>query len=199
MRRAAAVLDGERRGWRSYVLALAAALSLLLALSGCTSHHGPLTNLGDVDQYPAARWNPNLAQNQVAQNAGIYAMPNQHLILIHVQIPDTNLTSLGPGAVHGAVGVWWVALDDRVLGDAGTLLWVPSCGRFKTIDTGGEYDLVGDYLAGPARANLSRYPLAFNPDDGSVSVALSPEDEISIPRSDASSASLPPQSQSCAT
>jgi hypothetical protein len=85
--------------------------------------------------------------------------------------------------VHGAVGVWWIALDDRVPGGDGKLVWVPSCNRFKTYGKGAEYTLAGEYLTGPATANLSRYPLSFNPEDDSISVALSSQDEVSIPRS----------------
>jgi hypothetical protein len=173
---------GDRKpGWRRWsVLALLVVVSGL-AFSGCTRYHGPLTNLGLVDQYPAGRWYPTPAANQVRTGLGIYHLSKQHLILVHIQIPDYKATSLGPGAVHGAVGVWWVALDDRVSGDSSPV-WQPSCVRYKTASQGSEFDVIGDYLAGPATASLSRYPLSFNPDDGSISVALDPADEISMPR-----------------
>lgn len=182
--RAAARGGGRRHGWASSLLALAAALGLLAALSGlagCGQFHGPLTNLGQVDQYLSGRWDPDPARSQVAVNAGIYPMPGKHLILVHVQIPDTSITSLGPGAVHGAVGVWWIALDDRVPGGDGALAWVPSCDRFTTHGQGSEFTLAGSYMSGPATASLSRYPISFNPEDSSISVALSPEDEIKMP------------------
>jgi hypothetical protein len=161
------------------------ALTLVVAsgvLAGCTRYHGPLTNLGTVDEYPATYWHPTPAADQVRTGLGIYNLANHHLILVHIQIPDNATTSLGPGAVRGAVGVWWVALDDRVPGGDGRLVWQPSCVQFKTTGKGAGFDVVGDYLNGPATASLSRYPLSFNPDDSSVSVALDPADEISMPR-----------------
>jgi hypothetical protein len=199
VRRSRLAPAATRRAWAAPLLALAVAVGLLAGLSGCTPYHGPLTNLGDVDQYLPARWNPDPSRNQVEPNAGIYPMPSHHLILVHVQIPDTSVTALGPGAVRGAVGVWWIALDDRVPGGDGKLVWIPSCDRFKTTGKGASYDLAGDYLNGPATANLSRYPLEFNPDDGSVSVALSQQDEITISRSGSGGAApyLPPANQAC--
>lgn len=163
-------------------------------LAGCTKYHGPLTNLGLVDQYPVGRWYPTPSANQVRTGLGIYHLSDQHLILVHIQIPDNAATSLGPGAVRGAVGVWWVALDDRVPGADSVPIWQSSCVRFKTASKGSEFDVVGGYLTGPASASLSRYPLSFNPDDSSVSVALDPADEISIPRGGNGNASpyLPP-------
>jgi hypothetical protein len=166
-------------------------------LAGCTPHHGPLTDLGTVDLYAPARWSPNPATNQVQVGRGIYPLPSRHLILVHIQIPDNALSSLGPGATRGAVGVWWVALDDRLTGD-GQLTWVPSCDLFRT-HNGTAFDVVGDYLAGPAHANLSRYPLAFNPDDNSVSAALSAEDTIHITLSGTGGPKpyLPPTNTQC--
>jgi hypothetical protein len=134
---------------------------------------------------------------------GIYPLPQYHLILVHIQIPDTSLKSLGPGAVHAAVGIWWVALDDRVpsasgVGDAGVvaLRWQPPCVVFKTTGTGTAFDVAGGYLWGPGSANLSRYPLSFNPEDSSIRVALSPADEVSVPRT-TYPAALKPTPQSC--
>jgi hypothetical protein len=165
-------------------------LMLMLALAsgillGCATYHGALTPLGDVDQYPVGQWSPNPGASQVRVDNGIYLMPQHHLILVHILVPDTSLTSLGPGAVRGAVGVWWVALDDRApkgAASVGKLVWLPSCVRFKTYGTGAAFDIVGRYLDGPSPASLSRYPLSFNPEDGSISVALSPSDEIAVPR-----------------
>jgi hypothetical protein len=199
LRRDGTVAGGKARGWFSALLALVTAVGVLASLSGCTRYHGPLTSLGDVEQYPAALWYRDPARSQIGMSNGIYVMPDRHLLLVHVQIPNTNLDSLGPGSVHGAVGVWWVALDSRVPGGGGNLVWMPSCGLFKTTGKGAEYDLAGDYLAGPASANLSRYPVSFNPDDGSVSVALSPQDEITIPRSGSGGPApyLQPASKTC--
>ena len=163
------------------------------ALAGCTSYRGPLTVLGHVDEFPVAHWSPIPSHSQVRIGLGIYPLPSQHLIVIHVIISDTALASLGPGAVHGAVGVWWVALDDRVpsgTGHVGALVYLPQCVSFKTYGTGARFDIAGDYLGGPSSASLSRYPLSFNPEDGSVSVALSPQDEIAVPRGDQSSPSV---------
>jgi hypothetical protein len=157
----------------------------LVLLAGCTTYHGPLTNLGSTDQFPVARWSPDPAANQVRVGNGIYPLPDKHLILVHILIPDTAITSLGPGAVRGAVGVWWVALDDRAprgAASVGKLAWLPACVRFKTYGTGAAFDVVGGYLTGPSAASLSRYPLSFNPEDSSISVALSPADEIAMPR-----------------
>lgn len=159
------------------------------ALSGCTTYHGALTVLGHVDEFPVGRWSPSPAVSQARIGLGIYPIPAQHLILIHILIPDTAVASLGPGAVHGAVGVWWVALDDRAPRSAahvGALVYLPTCVSFKTYGTGAQFDIAGEYLDGPSPASLSRYPLSFNPEDGSVSVALSPQDEIAVPRGDQS-------------
>jgi hypothetical protein len=173
------------------------AIGALAGLCGCTQYHGPLTALGDVDQYLPALWSPSPAQSQVRAGAGIYAMLSRHLLLVHVQIPDTSVTSLGPGAVRGAVGVWWVALDDRAPG-GGQLHWVPSCGLFRSTAKGATYDLVGDALNSSSSASLRRYPLEFNPDDGSVSVALSPQDELAAAQRGAAAPYLPPARSSCA-
>ncbi len=159
--------------------------AVIVTLTSCTTYHGPLTNLSSTDQFPVGRWSPDPSANQVRIGNGIYPMPDMHLILIHILVPDTSITSQGPGAVRGAVGVWWVALDDRApRGPAfvGKLVWLPTCVRFKTEGTGSEFDVVGRYLTGPSAASLSRYPLSFNPEDSSISVALSSADEIAMPR-----------------
>jgi hypothetical protein len=175
---ASRVGTGSIRGrWLSLAIALMLTTTFL---SGCAPHHGPLTNLGSVDEYPVGRWAPTVDANQVRIHLGVYPLPTYHLILVHIQIPDNALSSLGPVAVHGAVGVWWVALDDRVPGDSQRPTWLASCVRFQTVSSA--FDIAGSYLSGPATASLSRYPLSFNPEDSSVSVALSPEDEISVPR-----------------
>jgi hypothetical protein len=193
--------EWTRRCWLSLALALALASAML---SSCTSYHGPLTTLGSADQYPVGRWSPNPSANQVRVGNGIYLLPQDHLILVHIIVPDTSLTSLGSGAVHGAVGVWWVALDDRVphSGDVqvGALTWRPACVSFRAGGTGAVFDAAGDYLDGPAPSNLSRYPISINPEDNSISVALAPADEIALPRSDqpgASPASLKPAAMPC--
>lgn len=186
-----------RQRWVSLVLALIAAVGMLVGLSGCGRYHGPLTNLGSVDQFLPALWNTDPTLNQVAVNSGVYPMPARHLILVHVQIPDASVASLGLGAVHGAVGVWWIALDDRMPGAGGKVVWVASCGLFKAQGSGAAFDLAGDFLYGPAAANLSRYPLSFNPEDSSVSVALSPQDEIAIARDAMATPYLPPKSHTC--
>ncbi len=181
----------DARGRRGAILLIAVALALL---TGCTTYHGPLTNLSSTDQFPAGRWSPDPSANQVRSGNGIYLLPDKHLILIHIVVPDTAITSLGPGAVRGAVGVWWVALDDRAprgAANVGKLAWLPECVRFKTYGTGAEFDIVGRYLNGPSSASLSRYPLSFNPEDGSISVALSPADEIAVPRGDTQGSPTP--------
>jgi hypothetical protein len=167
-----------RAGWRW--LALAALALTCGVAAGCTSYHGPLTPLGQVEEYPAGRWAPTPSAGELQIGFGVYPIPQYHLMLVHIVIPDTSRTSLGPGAVHGAVGVWWVALDDRVP-HGGALVYAPRCLSFVTLGSGAQFDIVGDYLAGPAAASLSRYPLSFNSEDGSVSVALSPQDEIAGP------------------
>ncbi len=182
---------GTRAPWWSQLVPLAALVGMLLA--GCASYHGQLTGLGPTDQFPVGAWTPNPSTNQTRVNNGIYLLPQRHLILVHILVPDTSLNSLGPGAVHGAVGVWWVALDDRAPHptgvQAGALRWQPGCVQFRT-----------DGTAGPSPANLSRYPLSFNPEDSSIRVALSPADEIAIPLSGGpggAPASLKPAVASC--
>jgi hypothetical protein len=177
-------------------------VALLGALvAGCASYHGPVTVLGPVDQYPVGRWSPDLAANHVAQGNGIYLLPQYHLILVHLYTDDESITTLGPGALHGAVGVWWVGLDDRAPGaGAGTLRWEPQCLRFKADGSGAAYDLAGDYLSGPSPGNLSRYPLSINPEDASLRAALSTADEIATPRTGGSGrapAYLAPHTGSC--
>jgi hypothetical protein len=191
-----------RRWWPLLGLVLALASVML---SSCTTYHGALTSLGSADQYPVGRWSPDPNANQVRVGNGIYLIPQHHLILVHILVPDTARTSLGPGAVHGAVGVWWVALDDRAphadSAQAGALTWIPACVRFKTGGTGAAFDVAGSYLGGPAPSSLSRYPISINPEDDSISLALAPADEIALPRSDqpgAASAYLKPASMSCA-
>jgi hypothetical protein len=168
-----------RHGWRWAALGLVVLVASGL-LSACTSFHGPLTYLDAVDQYAVTRWAASAATNMVGINNGIYLLPQDHLILVHIYVPP-SVTSLGPGAVHGAVGVWWVALDDRLPGDS-TPVWQAGCVRFKTGAKGAEFDVVGSYLDGPAPRSLNRYPLVINPEDSSISVALSPADEITVPR-----------------
>ena len=181
-----------RRWWSLLALVLALAGA---TLASCASYHGPLTNLGSADQYPVGRWSPDPKANQVRVGNGIYLLPEKHLILVHIIVPDTSLTSLGPGAVRGAVGVWWVALDDRVphpsAVHAGALTWIPTCVRFKTRGTGAAFDIVGDYLYGPAPSSLSRYPISINPEDDTISVALAPADEIAMSRRDQPGSSPP--------
>ncbi len=178
------------RWWPLLALVLALASAML---SSCTTYHGQLTNLGSADQYPVGRWSPDPKANQVRVGNGIYLLPHDHLILVHIIVPDTSLTSLGPGAVRGAVGVWWVALDDRVPHPSavhvGALTWIPACVSFKAGGTGAVFDIAGDYLDGPAPSNLSRYPISLNPEDDTISVALAPADEIAVPRSDQPSGS----------
>jgi hypothetical protein len=178
--------------------ALATALALILAsglLAGCATYKGSLTYLDSVDLYPVGNWSPFPLRNQAGLGNGIYLMPDKHLILVHIDIPS-DIATLGPGALHGAVGVWWLALDDRVPRDS-TPQWRPDCDRFKTGAKGAAFDLAGNYLDGPASANLSRYPLAINPEDSSISVALSPADEIHLPRTSGTSAPLAPAAGSC--
>ena len=171
-----------RRGWRGAAVAGVVLVVLVASglLSACSSFHGPLTYLDSVDQYPVARWGASAATNMVGVNNGIYLLPQDHLILVHIYVPPA-ITSLCPDAVHGAVGVWWVALDDRLPGDS-TPVWQPGCVRFRTGAKGAEFDLAGNYLDGPAAGSMSRYPLSLNPEDSSISVALSSADEITIPR-----------------
>lgn len=169
--------------WRTRARWAALTLVVLVAsglASACTSFHGPLTYLDSVDQYPVARWGATAATNMAGVNNGIYLLPQDHLILVHIYVPP-SVKTLGPGAVHGAVGVWWVALDDRLPGDT-TPVWQPDCVRFKTGAKGAAFDISGAYLDGPAARSLNRYPLSLNPDDSSISVALSPADEITVPR-----------------
>jgi hypothetical protein len=163
-------------------------------LAGCARYHGPLTYLGDADLFPVGRWAGTPQANQVAVQNGIYPIPAHHLILVHILV-DPHLTSLGPGAVHGAVGVWWVALDDRVPGPRDSApTWLPSGVCFRTGALGAAFDAVGSYLDGPAAGSLSRYPISLNPEDGSISVALSAADEIAVPRRTSATAGpyLPP-------
>ena len=163
--------------WAAFALALVVVSALA---SACTSFHGPLTYLDAEGLYPVARWGPSAATNQVAVGNGIYLLPQHHLILVHVLVPP-SVKTLGPGSVHGAVGVWWVALDDRLPGDT-TPVWMTDCVRFKTGAKGASFDIAGAYLDGPAARSLNRYPIALNPEDGSISVALSPADEITVAR-----------------
>lgn len=191
----------RRRGaWWQAGVVIVALLGALVA--GCASYHGPVTVLGPVDQYPVGRWSPDLAANHVTLDNGIYLLPKYHLILVHLYTNDESITTLGPGALHGAVGVWWVGLDDRAPGaNAGALRWEPQCLRFKADGSGAAYDLAGDYLSGPSPASLSRYPLSINPEDASLRAALSSADEITVPRPNAASgtsAYLAPNTGSCA-
>jgi hypothetical protein len=193
---------GTRAPWWSQLVPLAALVGMLL--TGCASYHGQLTGLGPTDQVPVGAWTPNPSTNQTRVNNGIYLLPQRHLILVHILVPNTSLGSLGPGAVHGAVGIWWVALDDRAPHptgvQAGALRWQPDCVQFRTDGTGATFDIAGDHLSGPSPANLSRYPLTFNPEDSSIRVALSPADEIAIPLSGGpggAPASLKPAVASC--
>ncbi len=177
-------------------------VALLGALvAGCTTYHGPVTVLGSVDEYPVGRWSPDLASNHIMIDNGIYLLPQYHLILVHLYTDDESITTLGPGALHGAVGVWWVGLDDRAPGvNPGTLRWEPQCLRFRASGSGAAYDLAGDYLTGPSPASLSRYPLSINPEDASLRAALSADDEISVPRPNAASgerAYLAPHTGAC--
>lgn len=161
--------------------ALAVALLVVSALaSACTSFHGPLTYLDAADQYPVATWGATAATNRATVGNGIYPLPRYHLILVHLYVPP-SIKSLGPGAVHGAVGVWWVALDDRLPGD-NTPVWQPACSLFKTGAKGAAFDAAGGYLYGPAPRSLNRYPIVLNPEDSSISVALAAADEITVPR-----------------
>jgi hypothetical protein len=191
----AAHVPARYAAW-AYWVALAAALILASGLlASCSSYKGSLTYLDSVDLYPVGNWSPFPLRNQAAVGDGIYPMPDKHLILIHIFVP-ASITTLGPGALHGAVGVWWLALDDRVPNDS-TPQWRPDCDHFKTGAKGAAFDLAGDYLDGPAFSNLSRYPLAINPEDSSISVALSPADEIHLPRTSGTAAPLAPAAGSC--
>ena len=181
-----------RGGWAMLAVALVLASGLL---AGCTTYKGPLTYLDSVDLYPVGNWSPYPAKNQVEVNNGIYLMPSKHLILIHIFVP-ASITSLGPGAIHGAVGVWWLALDDRIPNDS-TPQWHSTCDYFRTGQKGATFDLAGNYLDGPASANLSRYPLSINPEDSSISVALAPADEIHLARTSGEVAPLAPAAGSC--
>jgi hypothetical protein len=190
-----------RRAWWPAGAVIVALLGALLA--GCASYHGPVTVLGPVDQYPVGRWSPELAANHVALDNGIYLLPQYHLILVHLYTDDESITTLGTGALHGAVGVWWVGLDDRAPGvNPGKLVWEPQCLRFKAEGSGAAYDLAGDYISGPSPGGLSRYPLSINPEDASLRAALSPADEIATPHSGGSSGTPPaylaPHTGSCA-
>ncbi|HEV2235693.1 MAG TPA: hypothetical protein VGR57_03440 [Ktedonobacterales bacterium] len=193
----------KRHGaWWTAGVAMVALLGALLA--GCATYHGPVTVLGPVDQYPVGRWTPYVATNHVTLDNGIYLLPKYHLILVHLYSDDESITTLGPGALHGAVGVWWVGLDDRAPAEpgahAGALRWDPCRLHFTADASGAEYDLAGDYLAGPAPASLSRYPLSINPEDASLRVALSRADEITVPRPNAAQgrpAYLAPAAGSC--
>ena len=193
--------SGERRRGVRWPAGVAIVALLGALLAGCVKYHGPVTVIGPVDQYPVGRWSPDLATNHLALDNGLYLLPQYHLILVHLYTNDESITTLGPSALHGAVGVWWVGLDDRAPGaNAGTLRWEPQCLRFKTDGSGATYDLAGDYLSGPLPGNLSRYPLSINPEDASLRAALSAADEITNPRSGGASgtpAYLAPHTGSC--
>jgi hypothetical protein len=152
----------------------------LAALAGCTTFHGLVTPLGAVDEFPAVAWAPTPSASAVRPDSGVYLIPHYHLILVHILIPETNLASLGPDAVHGAVGVWWVALDDRAPG-GGLVTYDPACLGFVDASNGARFDIAGGYLSGPATGSLGRYPLWLNPEDASISAGLSHADEIAVP------------------
>jgi hypothetical protein len=157
-----------------------AAVLALAALAGCTTFRGPVTPLGDVEEFPAVSWAPTPSASAVRADNGVYLVPRDHLILVHILIAETSLATLGPDAVHGAVGVWWVALDDRAPG-GGLVTYDPTCVGFVDASNGARFDIAGGYLSGPATGSLGRYPLWLNPEDASISAGLSRADEIGVP------------------
>lgn len=165
------------------------ALLCLLALVGCATFRGPVTPLGSVEEFPAVAWAPTPAASAVAADNGVYLIPSYHLILVHILITNTSLATLGPDAVHGAVGVWWVALDDRAPG-GGQVTYDPACVGFVDASTGARFDIAGGYLSGAATGSLGRYPLLFNPEDASISAGLSRADEIAVPAHQANGAPM---------